>query len=77
MRFLTDVVMGLVLAGLALVTIAAVACTFEGYPNKDVAGVGALGGGCAVAFAVLMHGAMARQPTEEGTDKGSDQQRDE
>ncbi len=77
MRFLTDVVMGLVLAGLALVTIAAAICTFEAHPNRDSAGPGALAGGCAVAFAILMHGVMARQPAEEATDKGSGQQPDE
>ncbi len=65
MRILESLIMGLLLAAFIIVTIAAVACTFEGYPNKDVAGVGALAGGCILGLAILLHGAMTRRPPKE------------
>lgn len=77
MKFLADVMIGMILAGLAVVTIAAIGCTFAPVPDVDATGAGALGGGCAVAFAILMHGAMARERAGEGTDKGKGRQGDE
>jgi hypothetical protein len=76
MKFLSELITSLILVALALGAIAGAACTFEGYPNKDVAGVGALAGGFAIAFAIMFHGMMTTEAQEQDTRKESGDQPD-
>jgi len=72
MKFLSDLMMSLILVGLAIGTIAGAACTFEKYPNRDVTGPGALAGGFAIAFAIMIHALVTSNAREQETKKDSD-----
>ncbi|MHC4562357.1 MAG: hypothetical protein ACYS8X_06245 [Planctomycetota bacterium] len=66
MRFLESLVMCFGLAVFSLVLIASVAATFATVGDDGAGtGVGMLAGGCMIALAIILHGAMTRRPPQE------------
>ena len=62
MRILEKLVVSVFLGLFVLVTVGSVGATIEA---NDASGLGALAGGCVVGLAILIHGAMTRQPLKE------------
>ena len=63
--------MRLILVALALGAIAGAIGVVDSGPGAG-AGSGAFGGGCVIAFAILLHGIMLSEKREEDTKKDSD-----
>ena len=71
MKFLNELAMSLVLVALALGAIVGTVYAFAPDPGQDGAGPGALAGGFAIAFAILLHGVMMCEKREKNTKKDS------
>ena len=70
MKFLNELAMTLILVAVMIGAVAGAVFTFAGDPG-DGAGPGAFGGGCAIAFAILLHGLMLSEKPKEDTKKDS------
>ncbi len=68
MKFFNELVLGIIMTVLAMGAVAGAICTF-GDPNNTAAGPGAMGAGCAIAFAILLHGMLTTMSDEDNPKK--------